>query len=287
MPTKISWVINPDGTPGEVWNWETGCDPFTEGCEHCYAKRGSCRLTGRCGYPAGNPFKPTYHPDKIDLPIRWKKRRTIFSCSMGDWMHDDVTTEQIDSFLEVVDACQRHTVLTLTKRTGNLINKLFLIDRYCRERYLRPGYSVYYPPNLYLGATIELQKYLHRLDELLSVSACGYFLSLEPLLGPITIPPELLKRLAVVIVGGENGPGARPMRPDWVRSIKDQCNAAGVMFFFKGWGEYVWRPTLGDSTGRKKYYFPDGVWVEKVGSKESGHMLDGVFYRQVPWGGSR
>lgn len=243
--TNISWVINPDGTKGEVWNWWTGCTKFSEGCDHCYAETMACsRLKGRCGYPEDDPFRPTYHADKIDLPTKWKKPRTIFSCSMSDWMHPNNTFRQIDAFLKIVSECRRHIILTLTKRTHNL----FSLPDTCL------------PLNLYLGATIELQKYIHRLEELLSIPAAGHFLSLEPVLGPITIPPDLLKRLAVVIVGGENGTGARPMDPDWVRSLRVQCSLAGVMFFFKGWGKHI-----------------------PPGHECMPEMLDGVIRRQLPW----
>lgn len=299
--TKISWVINPDGTAGDVWNWWTGCTKFSDGCDHCYAETLACgRLKGRGGYPANNPFKPTYHADKINLPLKWKKPRTVFSCSMGDWMHDDITTEQIDAFLRVVNSNRRHTVLTLTKRTGNLFNKLYVPNKNNPTRYFFSSGAIL--PNLYLGATIELAKYLHRLEELLAVPAAGYFLSLEPLLGPITIPPQQLKRLAVVIVGGENGPGARPMHPAWVRSIRDQCLEARVPFFFKGWGEWVevepgsppgaystdktfWVSKKGKVSWCGCIGDPDGLYMRKVGSKYSGHKLDGQKPRQLPWVG--
>lgn len=287
MSTRIPWAINPDGTPGEVWNLWTGCTKFSEGCDNCYAEKlATGRLKGRFGYPTYDPFRPTYNADRIDQPTKWKKPRTVFVSSMGDWMHDDVTFHSMYHFFKTVHRCPRHTFLTLTKRTKNLRIKMLLYKEWHKTHFLST--PQFFENNLLLGATIELQKYIRRLDELFSVFAAGYFLSLEPLLGPVTIPPDLLKRLRCVIVGGENGPGARPMHPDWVRSIRDQCDQAGVMFFFKGWGEWVpvshIKKILDRWWTNKQRKKMNGCTFFRVGSNESGHKLDGNAYRQVPWG---
>ncbi len=310
MPNKIEWVINPDGTKGETWNPITGCTPTSEGCKNCYAKRMAKRLRGRCGYPADDPFKVTFHPDRLDIPLRWKKPRRIFVCSMGDLFHEDVKDEWIDKVFATMLACQRaplgelpilHTFMLLTKRPKRMANYLNIKDRshivaLSEARYR--GYVGSDPRraicdaewpirNILLGVTCENQAATdERKPWLLKCPAAVRFISAEPLLGPIVF--DSLDGIHGVIVGGETGPGARPMHPDWVRSIRDQCAAAGVPFFFKSWGDHCYPDQMLDDTysaidrainlaGNPDYRKPF-----RVGKKAAGRLLDGREHNDLP-----
>lgn len=230
--TKIEWC-------NKVYNPITGCSPISEGCRNCYARRMANRLKGRYGYPKRDPFKVTFHPDRLEEPLHWNNPSRIFVCSMGDWMHPDVSTRWIDQILEVMTACPQHIFLTLTKRPENFDAKLYgaTIDHGCRE--LGGGD---YLSNLWLGVTAENQRTAdERIPILLNTLAARRFISIEPMLGPIDLRwIDIQKRLNVieihwVICGGETGPGARPLHPDWVRALRDQCQSANVPFFFKHW----------------------------------------------------
>jgi len=240
MPTKIDWA-------DESWNPITGCNPVSEGCAHCYAKRMAYRLKGRYGYPADDPFKVTWHPDRLDQPLKWKKPKRIFVCSMGDLFHEDVNFKWIVDIIEstIWPTRNKHTYLFLTKRPR--IMKQFFDNFLAWER-LHKQYPIW------LGVTVENDNNLWRIEELLKIPAAKHFVSIEPMLEEIIIPREYLTgeyepasiydsfwridgpSLDWVIVGGETGPGARPMNPDWARSIRDQCKEAGVPFFFKKMG---------------------------------------------------
>lgn len=224
MSTKIEWT-------DETWNPITGCTPTSEGCQNCYAKRMATRLRGRYGYPKDNPFKVTFHPDRLAQPLKWKKPRRIFVCSMGDLFHKSVPNLTIDLIWEKMKKCPKHTFLILTKRPERLLKDYDNSDPL---------------PNVWLGVTAENQARAdERIPMLLQIPAAVRFVSLEPLLGPVDftdrpLDPEStmgewsdLDQLNWVIVGGESGPGARRMRIDWVRSVRDQCQEAGVPFFFK------------------------------------------------------
>jgi len=215
----------------------------------------SKRLAGRFGYPeAPHEFDVTLHPDRLDEPLSWKKPRTVFVVSMGDLFHDTVPYEYIDKILRVIGLCEMenrgHTFIILTKRAKRMRH---YFERGCFAIHDRKGQSSggwTYPvgglTNLWLGVTVENQRRAdERIPLLLQCPAAVRFVSIEPMLGPINLkaaiygkfahwidPAEMLK-LHWVIVGGETGPGARPMRPDWARGIRDQCIAAGVPFFFK------------------------------------------------------
>jgi len=316
MPTKIPWVINPDGTPGEVLNVVSGCTPVSKGCANCYAKRLSRRLKGRYGYPADDPFRVTLHPEKLAIPLKKRKPTTFFVCSMGDLFHPDVPFEFIAAVIGIAARRPDHIFLLLTKRAQRMkgffdwldtkdaslafINPMPQLRFGCAalHHYLKFVYnSELFPvaktwplPNLWLGVSAENQKMAdERIPILLQIPAAGRFVSVEPMLGPVDLRSEKLRwcdkdwdshecdyaidHLDCVIVGGENGPGARPMSPEWVRPVRDQCNAANIPFFFKGWGQYEYAR-----------WFGSGGWVRKnVGSKVSGHMLDGKEHRHVPW----
>lgn len=209
--TKIEWT-------DKSWNPVTGCTPCSVGCQNCYAKRMARRLAGRCGYPAApNEFAVTFHPGRLDEPLKWRKPRKIFVCSMSDLFHPHVRFPWRHRILLTIDRCPQHTFMLLTKRPGNM-------------RYIFSRSAI--RPNLWLGASICHSEDLWEIPHLIATPAARRFVSFEPLLGPIHIS-DRLHSLDWVIVGAETGPGKRPMQLDWARSIRDQCQAAGVPFFFK------------------------------------------------------
>ncbi len=241
--TRIQWC---DAT----WNPIVGCTPVSEGCAHCYAARMAKRLAGRCGYPK-DFSEVTTRQHVLGQPCSWKNPRRIFTCSMGDLFHERVNPADRFSVFNVMRGCPRHTFLVLTKRP-ELISP-----------------SIEWPSNVWLGVTVENQEMADaRIPMLLKVEAAVRFVSIEPLLGPVYLPVVLPVWISWVIVGGETGPGARPMHPDWVRSIRDQCVTAGVPFFFKHWGEYC---VTCDSTK-----------MVRVGHKMAGSLLDGREWDEFP-----
>lgn len=202
-----------------TWNPVTGCTKISSGCKHCYADRMARRLKAM-GVPRyRNGFALTLHSDMLQVPLRWRKPRLVFVNSMSDLFHEAVPLGFIERVFAVMEDARQHTFQVLTKRP---------------ETALRFAGSVPWPPNVWLGATVENAFYLHRVAALRRIPAKVRFLSLEPLLGPI--PRLSLRDIHWVIVGGESGPGARPMNPDWARQIRDRCRASGVPFFFKQWG---------------------------------------------------
>lgn len=202
-----------------TWNPVTGCTKVSPGCKHCYAERMALRLKamGQPSYAHG--FELTLHERLLDRPLRWKKPRMIFVNSMSDLFHHDVPVEFIQQVFGVMRRAHWHTFQVLTKRSGRLLELDPEID---------------WPTNVWMGVSVENTDYTFRIDRLRRTSARTRFLSLEPLLGPL---PDLdLSEIDWVIVGGESGPGARPIRKQWVIDIRDQCSIAGVPFFFKQWG---------------------------------------------------
>ena len=213
MATRIEWTQ-------ETWNPVTGCTPISEGCNNCYARRMAKRLAGRFGYPKEDSFKITLHPRLLTRPHEWKRPRMVFVCSMGDLFHHDIPFNYIENIFEVMKDCPQHTFQILTKRPANIFE-------FCASVYHREMFS-----NLWLGVTAENQATADRRVTLLIHSpAQVHFASCEPLLGPIVF--KEIHYLKWVIVGAETGPNKRPMDLDWARSIRDQCLAAGVPFFFK------------------------------------------------------
>jgi len=211
-----------------TWNPTTGCDRVSPGCDNCYALTLAKRLQAmgstkyqRDGDPrtSGPGFGLTLHPDTLDLPRRWAKPRAVFVNSMSDLFHPEVPEVFIEQVFEVMADTPRHTYQILTKRSRRLSA-------------LAP--SLAWPPNVWLGVSIETCRYLYRADHLRSVPASVRFLSLEPLLGPL--PGLNLAGIGWVIVGGESGPQARPIAESWVTEIRDRCEESGVPFFFKQWG---------------------------------------------------
>ena len=202
-----------------TWNPVTGCNKISPGCKNCYAERMAKRLKamGQSNYQNG--FKLTLQPHMLEVPLRWRKPQTIFVNSMSDLFHKDVPLEYIRQVFSVMKRAHWHRFQVLTKRADRLEE-------------LAPHLE--WAPNVWMGVSVESQKYVPRIDHLRRTRAKTKFLSLEPLLGPLN---DLdLTRIDWVIVGGESGFGARPMLVDWVTSIREQCLDAGVAFFFKQWG---------------------------------------------------
>jgi len=217
-----------------TWNIVTGCTKISEGCLHCFAERTAKRLAGRCGYPKDNPFGVTHHLEKLDLPRRWRKPRRVFVNSMGDLFHPDVSETTLRAIFYEMSAWNlQHTFMILTKRPERMKQ---IIDQWLSDGVIfRDGVRGRLTNNIWLGVTVELGKYLHRIDELLKINAAVHFVSFEPLLGPVEIPEEMLKRLDWVICGGETGPSPRMMAPEYAAHLWKQSKAAGVPFFFKKW----------------------------------------------------
>lgn len=202
-----------------TWNPVTGCTKISPGCKHCYAERMALRLQAMGQENYRNGFKMTLHERMLPLPLMWKKPRMIFVNSMSDLFHKDVPTEFIEKTFVVMKKASWHTFQVLTKRS----DRLQLIEDRIRI-----------PKNVWLGVSVECEDYLYRIDDLRRTGAQVRFLSLEPLIGPL--PGLDLEGINWVIVGGESGPGARPMQEEWVTDIRDTCLASGVPFFFKQWG---------------------------------------------------
>jgi len=303
--SKIEWT-------DETWNPVTGCSKVSPGCENCYAERQALgRLKGSEGYP-GLPWTArnaatnvVLHPKRLDAPLRSSRPRRYFVNSMSDLFHERVPNLFIASVFVSMKMASQHVFQVLTKRPERM------------HEFMR-GYGEP-SKNVWLGVSVEDQKRAdERIPLLLDTPAAVRFLSVEPLLGPVDlmwpetlwpdgpptccpghdcacgghpIEPPLLHRIDWVIVGGESGPGARPMNPNWVRSIRDQCVEAGVPFFFKQWGE--WAPdaraleivhrdlTTIATTNYESVvgYLPGMV---RVGKNAAGRELDGRTWDEMP-----
>lgn len=212
-----------------TWNPVTGCSKISEGCRHCYADRMAKRLHAMGNGRYANGFNVTLHDDLTDLPRRMRQPRVIFVNSMSDLFHEKVPADFIRRVFETMEACPQHTFQILTKRSQRLRELSALLP---------------WPPNIWMGVSVEDDRVLHRVADLREVAAHVRFLSCEPLIGPLN--DLSLSGIAWVIVGGESGPGSRPMAKMWVESIRRQCCRAGTRFFFKQWGG-----TRKDLTGRE------------------------------------
>jgi len=202
-----------------TWNPVTGCTKISQGCKNCYAERMANRLQAAGVEKYENGFYSTMHEDALREPLRWKKERMIFVNSMSDLFHSGVSAEFILSVFEVMNQSSHHTFQVLTKRPA---------------RVAKMNSRLPWAKNIWMGTSIESEEWLSRLDHLRDTDAHIKFLSLEPLLAPL--PNLNLEGVDWVIVGGESGPGARPMRREWVREIRDMCVDKKVPFFFKQWG---------------------------------------------------
>lgn len=214
-----------------TWNPVTGCTKVSQGCKHCYAERMATRLEAMGSERYGNGFHVTLHPDLLDVPRRWRQPRVVFVNSMSDLFHDDIPLAYIQRVFATMRDCPHHTFQVLTKRS---------------ERLAEFAPQLPWPPNVWMGVSVEDARVLGRVRDLQRVPAAVRFLSLEPLIGPLEALP--LEGIHWAIVGGESGPKARPMRREWVTSIFRQCRAARVPFFFKQWGG-----VRKDLTGRELY----------------------------------
>jgi len=225
-----------------TWNPVTGCTKVSPGCKHCYAERMAKRLTamGQANYVNG--FKLTVHPHMLEIPLRWRTPRRIFVNSMSDVFHKDVPVAFIKDVFDVMNRAHWHEYQVLTKRS---------------ERLAELNRELAWRPQIWMGVSVESEKYTFRIDHLRETHAHVKFLSLEPLLGPL--PRLNLRGIDWVIVGGESGPGARPMDPAWVTEIRDQCLNAGVAFFFKQWGGVIKRRTGRGLEGRTWDEMPRGL----------------------------
>ena len=214
-----------------TWNPVTGCTRVSAGCDNCYAARMSYRLEcmgneAYTGLTVLNGHGRRHfngvikcHPDRLHEPRRWRKSRLVFVNSMSDLFHRDVPFSFIRDVFAVMNDCPQHTFQILTKRPEIAAKLAFRLD---------------WTPNIWMGTSVEDRQVTHRIRDLERIRAKVRFLSLEPLLGPL--PKLRISRMHWVIVGGESGPGARPMEAEWVRPIRDHCVAQGVPFFFKQWG---------------------------------------------------
>ncbi|MBN1830420.1 MAG: phage Gp37/Gp68 family protein [Deltaproteobacteria bacterium] len=204
-----------------TWNPLTGCTKISPGCKLCYAERMARRLHGMGLERYKNGFELTMHEDILDQPFSWKKPQVVFVNSMSDMFHDDVPIPFIKKTFDVMDRAFLHQFQILTKRS---------------ERLMILSPELNWPANVWMGVSVENADYTFRISHLKRTRAAVKFLSLEPLLGPL---PNLdLKGIDWVIVGGESGPGARPVDPSWVLDIKSQCTRSDVPFFFKQWGGF-------------------------------------------------
>jgi protein gp37 len=217
LNSAIEWT---DAT----WNPVRGCTKVSPGCKHCYAETFAERFRGVKGHPYEQGFDLRLVPEKLTEPLHWRSPKMIFVNSMSDLFHERVPDNYIVAVAEVMLAANWHTFQVLTKRSGRLHNLLGSRLRFASTQ-----------PHIWWGVSVEDRRYgLPRIDDLRSAPAAVKFLSVEPLLEDLA---QLdLKEIAWVIVGGESGPGARPIRPEWVVSLRDQCRSHGVPFFFKQWG---------------------------------------------------
>jgi protein gp37 len=318
-----------------TWNPTTGCTKVSQGCKNCYAERLFPRVYGRqmmqdhyVELPNGGmPPRPREftdvlcHPERLDQPLRWRKPRRIFVNSMSDLFHEDVPDEFIDDIFAVMALSPRHTFQVLTKRPERM--REYLGDRRREAVYRRwqiwdcsirnhlyeKSFLAWPLPNVWLGTSVEDQETAdERIPLLLQTPAAIRFVSYEPALAPVDFSmhfgldpnhDDLRGLLHWLIAGGESGPNARPAHPDWFRSVRDQCAAAGVAFFFKQWGEYGPCGLHPAGTATLSVVCSDGTHLEgleviaspedgsaeiigKFGKKRAGHMLDGREHSEYP-----
>ncbi len=202
-----------------TWNPVTGCDKISPGCKFCYADRLAKRLQKMGNPKYANGFDLTIQESALELPLRWKKPQTIFVNSMSDLFHEDIEEDFVQRVFDVMRRAYWHRFQVLTKRS---------------ERMADMSPSIDWPKNVWMGVSVERQDYTFRIDHLRSTGAYIKFLSLEPLLGPLSALD--LTGIHWAIVGGESGPGSRPILEEWVLEIRQECQRSGVPFFFKQWG---------------------------------------------------
>ena len=228
---------------GATWNPVTGCTKITRGCDNCYAERLAERFRGTRGHPFETGFDLTLRPERLSQPLSWRRPRMIFVNSMSDLFHKDIPTEFVDAVFQTMEMADRHVFQILTKRSS-------LMRDYVRRRY-GSGRA---PRHIWCGVSVEDNKAAARIQHLREAPVSTRFLSVEPLLGPVGDMD--LEGISWVIVGGESGPNARPMKSDWVIEIRNLCERDGIPFFFKQWGGHA--------------------------PKSGGRLLDGVEHNAFP-----
>ena len=226
-----------------TWNPVTGCSKVSKGCENCYTERFSERFRGVKGHPYQQGFDLKLWPNRLNLPLEWKRPRHIFVNSMSDLFHKDIPYDFISRVFETMEEAHWHIYQVLTKRSSFMRD--FVNDRYRNN-------SI--PPHIWLGVSVEDRSVMSRIEYLQQTNVKVKFLSIEPLLGPIS--KLNLNGIHWVIVGGESGPRFRPIKVEWVREVRDQCLEERVAFFFKQWG---------------------GIYP-----KQGGNLLDGRVWNQYP-----
>lgn len=222
-----------------TWNPVTGCDQVSPGCAHCYAKAFAERWRGIPGHPYEQGFDLRIWPERLRQPLKWKRPRMIFVNSMSDLFHEDIPDAFIREVFASMEEANWHTFQILTKRPRRLVK---LAD------------ALPWPPNIWMGVSIENRRFVDRADLLRTVPAAVRFISAEPLLGPLEGLD--LSGIRWLIAGGESGPRARAAKPEWIRELRNRCRDEQVAFFFKQWG------------GRT--------------SKAGGRLLDGMEYSELP-----
>ncbi len=211
--TKIEWTES-------TWNPITGCDRISNGCDHCYAERMAARLKAMGSNRYRNGFDLTIHEDLFDAPLHWKQPRVIFVNSMSDLFHESIPPAAVMKIFATMNKALWHTFQILTKRP---MHTLSLLD------------SLVWTPNIWMGVSVESYRYTHRIEALRRIPAEVRFVSFEPLLSAIPANTSL-ERIQWAIIGGESGPGARPMQPEWATELRKLCRQYGTAFFFKQWG---------------------------------------------------
>lgn len=281
--SRIEWLNMLPGYIGQSWNPVDGCTPVSEGCAHCWAKTYAKRFWGRRDFS-----EVRLHPERLTEPLHWRKPRLVFVCPLGDLFHPDVPDEYIDKVIAVIQKrYYKDKFIILTKRAERMEKyfndrlekwrRTLLTQAYQEMNIQSPSVLVWPIPNLWLMVTVENQaRASERIPHLLATAAVVRGVSAEPLLGDIEFcwPREL----DWVIVGGESGPSARPMHPDWVRSIRDQCQAADTAFFFKQWG--AWAPCR--RMHNRTWCWEDGTLSRRIGKHKAGRLLDGRTWDQYP-----
>ncbi|TAN03108.1 MAG: phage Gp37/Gp68 family protein [Rhodanobacteraceae bacterium] len=327
------------------WNPIRGCSRVSAGCENCYAERQAARFAAKGqpwhgfvravnGHPAWTG-RTSLIESALDLPLRWRRPRKVFVCSMSDLFHESVSDQWLDEIFQVMASAQRHTFQVLTKRAARMHAYLgsrgfhpFSDDGWTMtgtigtQGEVTPAPTGRPLPNVWLGVSVENQAAAdERIPLLLQTPATVRFLSCEPLLGPIDLRRacalhrwkdadgveccNVTRSLDWVIVGGESGPRARPMDPNWARRLRDQSKASNVPFFFKQWGEWATgeQSAVGpdhpifkriqnragrDGTAGIAHAFGEGWtnewWAARIGRKKAGRLLDGYEYNEFPKG---
>jgi protein gp37 len=222
-----------------TWNPVTGCTKISSGCVNCYAERIAHRLKAMGNKRYKNGFRITMHPDLVEIPMKWRTPRVVFVNSMSDLFHEEVPFDFIKKVFETMNKCPHHTFQVLTKRSKRLVEVSALLR---------------WTSNIWMGVTVEDSSNIFRIDDLLRSDASVKFISCEPLIGEVHFPT--FRGIDWVIVGGESGPNARPMKKEWAISIRDLCVEEGIPYFFKQWGG--------------------------LNRKENGRILDGTIWNQMP-----